>query len=62
MLIECLKVGASGFMVKPPRKKDLVREISRALRICRDHKDPRLASSEEAELVSELLLKRELES
>ena len=55
-LIDCLKAGASGFLVKPPKKRDLVREIGRAVRIRGFGTSPRLTSKEEAELLRDILL------
>lgn len=57
-LMECLQAGASGFLIKPPKKADLCRELSRAFRIVRNHRDPRLASADEALLLREALLRR----
>lgn len=54
-LIDCLKAGASGFLVKPPKRRDLLKEISRAMRISRNKESPRLTSQEEAELVRNML-------
>ena len=59
-LIECLQAGASGFLTKPPKKPDLSRELSRAFRITRNHRDPRLASADETLLLRESLLRRGL--
>jgi DNA-binding NtrC family response regulator len=57
-LVECLKAGASGFLVKPPRKPDLSRELGRALRISARGASPRLASHDEAEILREILIDR----
>ncbi len=57
-LIDCLKAGASGFLVKPPKREDLVRELARAMRISRLGANARLASGNEAELLRDLLLER----
>ena len=57
-LIECLKAGASGFLVKPPKKDDLARELGRAYRIVRHHASPRLASTDEVELIRNILIER----
>jgi CheY-like chemotaxis protein len=32
-LVDCLKAGATGFLVKPPKKPDLKRELQRAERV-----------------------------
>ncbi len=54
-LIDCLKAGASGFLVKPPKKNDMLRELSRAIRIASGHESPRLASHDEAEYVRQMI-------
>jgi DNA-binding NtrC family response regulator len=59
-LVDCLKAGASGFLVKPPRKTDLSRELSRALRITTRGTSPRLATSQEAEVLRDILVERGL--
>ena len=57
-LISCLRAGASGFLVKPPKKTDLTREIGRAYRIFHRGASPRLASPEEAEALRAILEQR----
>lgn len=57
-LVDCLKAGASGFLVKPPKKKDLLRELSRAIRIHQNLDSPRLTTKEEAELLRELVFSK----
>lgn len=57
-LISCLKAGASGFLVKPPKRADLTREIGRAYRIYNRGASPRLASPEEAEALRSILEQR----
>ncbi|RIL07130.1 MAG: hypothetical protein DCC75_10270 [Proteobacteria bacterium] len=59
-LVDCLKAGASGFLVKPPKKKDLLRELSRAIRIAAKRTSPRLASPDEADLMREILMQKGL--
>lgn len=54
-LIECLRAGASGFLVKPPKKHDLKRELARAARIVRGTTSPRLATATEAESLRAVL-------
>jgi two-component system, chemotaxis family, chemotaxis protein CheY len=48
-LIECVKAGATGFLVKPPGKKSLREEIEKAKRIFLRHDSPRICEPEEAE-------------
>ncbi|MBX7143622.1 MAG: response regulator [Oligoflexia bacterium] len=57
-LVDCLKAGASGFLVKPPKREDLVRELGRALRIIDARQSPRLATQQEADKLRELLLSK----
>lgn len=60
MLVECLKAGASGFLIKPPKKADLVRELARAQRINLRKLEPRLAQPDDVEGLRELLAERGL--
>ncbi|MDZ4786170.1 MAG: response regulator [bacterium] len=55
ILMKCLKAGASGFLVKPPSKAHLSRELSRAKRIIFNSSDPRLIQTADIEVVQELL-------
>ncbi|GEM_PF-463919 len=55
ILMKCLKAGASGFLVKPPSKAHLSRELSRAKRIIFDNDDPRLIKSDDMDVVQEIL-------
>ncbi len=55
-LVACLKAGASGFLVKPPKKRDLLRELSRARRIRSGQLSPRLASNDEADSLRTVLV------
>lgn len=57
-LIDCLKAGASGFLVKPPKRDDLLRELARAVRISANRANPRLANEQEADLLRNLLIER----
>lgn len=57
-LLTCLQAGASGFLVKPPRKRDLVRELARAVRISLDHENPRLVEPDNAKRLGEILLEK----
>jgi FixJ family two-component response regulator len=61
-LLDCLRNGASGFLVKPPKKSDMIREMGRAIRIRESGRHARLASAEEVEYVHDLLEKRGLET
>ena len=54
-LIDCLNAGASGFLVKPPKKADFVRELARARRISAGQASPRLASPDEVETIRRIL-------
>ncbi len=60
MLVDCLKAGASGFLIKPPKKADLIRELARARRINRRSLEPRLAQPDEVDELRELLAERGL--
>jgi DNA-binding NtrC family response regulator len=57
-LIDCLAAGASGFLVKPPSKDDLNRELARALRISLRGQNPRLVDSNKIDALREKLLER----
>ena len=57
-LVDSLKSGASGFLVKPPKKRDLLRELSRACRILAQKESPRLASEDEVELLRDVIEER----
>ena len=61
-LLDCLRNGASGFLVKPPKRVDMIRELGRAMRIHKSGRNARLASADETEYVHELLEKRGLGS
>jgi len=54
-LVECIKAGATGFLVKPPRKRQLKRELEKAARIRREHREPRLCSPDDAERMEDAL-------
>lgn len=60
MLVECLKVGASGFLVKPPKKEDMQRELARASRIHSKKESPRLATPLEAEYIRDMVESRKV--
>ncbi|NLF24216.1 MAG: response regulator [Deltaproteobacteria bacterium] len=57
-LIECLKAGASGFLIKPPRKDDLARELGRPTRIFSHGLDPRLVKEDDLEALQRILEER----
>jgi len=59
-LMDCLNAGASGFLVKPPKKADLLRELSSARRIAAKQASPRLASTDEVEMIRRILEERGL--
>ena len=54
-LTECLRIGATGFLVKPPKKNHLRLEMEKAIRIFINHQTPRLCKPEEAHLLEGLL-------
>lgn len=57
-LLQSLKVGASGFLVKPPSKSDLLRELARAVRVKLGVEKARLVEEDQAEDLAELLSSR----
>ncbi len=57
-LVDCLKAGVSGFLVKPPKKNDILRELGRACRIEAGNLSPRLVAPEEAEMLRDILSER----
>ena len=57
-LIECLKAGASGFLVKPPKKDDMRRELGRAVRTFSHGLNPRLVREEDSEALRHILEER----
>jgi FixJ family two-component response regulator len=59
-LVDCLKAGASGFLVKPPAAKDLQHELGRAKRIAEHQLSPRLATDNEADSIRQILEDRDL--
>lgn len=59
-LVDCLNAGASGFLVKPPKRKDLLRELQRAQRIISHRSNPRLARPEEVGLMRDALAQKGL--
>lgn len=59
-LVDCLRAGASGFLVKPPKKNDILRELNRAQRINALRLSPRLTTPEEALTMQDALVSRGL--
>lgn len=59
-LVECLRAGASGFLVKPPKRNDLTRELWRAVRIAGRGSNPRLVAPHEAAHLHDLLAEKGL--
>lgn len=55
-LVECLSAGATGFLLKPPKIKDLQREIERGFRILERGGDPRLLKGKGVNLLKEALV------
>lgn len=54
-LIKCIESGASGFLVKPPKKDSIKFELNRAKRINNYGLNPRLVKSKDAEAVRKAL-------
>lgn len=54
-LIECVKAGATGFLVKPPKKVALQTELEKAIRIIVNKQSPRICRPEDAHLLEHLL-------
>lgn len=57
-LLDCIKAGASGFLVKPPRRIDFVRELSKAVRIIARKEDPRMAQELETDALAVLMAEK----
>lgn len=57
-LCDCLKAGASGFLLKPPKRDDLLKQLQHAKRILHSRAPVRLADQLEAEQIrGELFLR-----
>ena len=54
-LIDCVRAGATGFLVKPPRKKLLKAELDKCKRIFVNRMPPRICRAEDAHLLEEAL-------
>lgn len=59
-LIDCLKEGASGFLVKPPARNQFQRELNRAFRLFVNHENPRLATEQDVDQLREVLVEKGL--
>jgi two-component system chemotaxis response regulator CheY len=59
-LFDCLDAGASGFLAKPPRREDIVRELGRARRVALGIEPVRLVESTQIEQVKESLARKGL--
>jgi len=57
-LMKCLQAGASGFLVKPPSKAQLSRELSRAKRIILNAENPRLVQPEDVDVMRDVLAEK----
>jgi CheY-like chemotaxis protein len=55
VLLKCLSAGASGFLVKPPSKSNLSRELGRVKRLLASKEDPRLIQPTDVESMREIL-------
>jgi CheY-like chemotaxis protein len=58
VLLDCLRLGASGFLVKPPNKSDLLRELARAQRIKNGQIPARLVVGQEKRALEEYFAKQ----
>ena len=54
-LARCMTEGATGFLIKPPKKALLLAELDKARRIFRAGKDPRLCRPDQAGLFGDAL-------
>ncbi len=59
-LVKCIVEGATGFMVKPPKKPLLLTELDKAKRFFRTAKDPRLCPAHLAGKFEEAMRRRGL--
>lgn len=57
-LIACVRAGATGFLVKPPRKAELRQELEKAKRIWLRKQNPRLCRPEDANRLEDVLVNR----
>jgi CheY-like chemotaxis protein len=58
LLLDCLQAGASGFLAKPPRREDIVRELGRARRVALGLESVRLCESDKMSLVRDYLAQK----
>lgn len=59
-LIHCVAAGASGFLSKPPSKKNLRFELEKARRIIATNESPRICRPEDAHLLEAALMRLSL--
>lgn len=57
-LVDCLEAGASGFLVKPPSRVQLTKELARAVRIKSTGSDPRLMAAGDSDALREILIEK----
>lgn len=57
-LVGCVRAGATGFLVKPPKKKALRQELEKAKRIFLSGQNPRLCDPDEAHFLEDALYKQ----
>lgn len=58
VLTEALEAGASGFLVKPPRRRDLLFELGRAMRMLTRKQSARMVAPDAVEQITKLLIRR----
>lgn len=58
LLIDCLDAGASGFLAKPPKREDIVRELGRARQVALGIEPVRLVESSRIDLVKEAFVRK----
>jgi CheY-like chemotaxis protein len=60
LLIDCLDAGASGFLAKPPRREDIVRELGRARQVALGIEPVRIVDSARIDQVKEAFARKGL--
>jgi CheY-like chemotaxis protein len=58
ILWDCIVEGASGFLVKPPRRQLLISEVARAYKIANEQLDPRMVAKEDCTQLLEIMQKK----